>query len=102
MANLLEDSAKDIAETHGLKKDLVTGTKTYTMFIMFTVVIGAPLLFSISMQFVEIMSGMQGAGATPTDDSFGLGMSSGEITITPEFIFKSKTFPWTCTQIPSI
>jgi len=99
IAELLEDSAKDIAETQGLKKDLTTGTKTYSMFILFTVVIGSPLLYSISIQFVDIMSTMQDGPAALEGDSFGMGLMAGEISITFEFIYGISIFMIIATSI---
>ena len=52
LAQLLDELALDISETMQLKRELVTTTKTYTAFIMFTVVIGTPLLLSISYNFI--------------------------------------------------
>jgi hypothetical protein len=85
LASLLEDLSEDIAETQSLKTEMVTNTKTYVMFIMFTIIIGAPLLLSISVHFVGMVQGMQSQTTLSTDE-FGLGFLTGEIEITPEFL----------------
>ena len=87
LAKLLEELAHDVEETRSLKRELVTSTKTYIAFIMFTIVIGAPLLLAISIQFVKIITGMQ-ARSGVTDVGFGLGFLAGQIAITPDFLIK--------------
>lgn len=85
LATLLEDLSEDIAETRSLKNEMVTNTKTYTMFIMFTIIVGAPLLLSISIHFVTMVQNMQGQTSLSTDE-FGLGFLTGEMDITPGFL----------------
>jgi len=75
LADLLENLSQDLSELQMLKKDLVTTTKTYTMFILFTVIVGAPMLLAVSIRFVGIMADMQ-----QRSDIFG------SIAITPEFL----------------
>lgn len=87
LANLLEELGKDIANTRNLKRELVTNTKTYTMFIMFTVIVGTPLLMVVAIHFLEVISNLQATTGTATA-GFGLGFLAGEITITPEFLTK--------------
>ncbi len=87
LAVLLEELAKDIDETRSLKKDLITSTKTYVSFIMFTIILGAPLLLSISIQFIKVITSMQ-SKAGVSDAGFGLSMLAGEISITADFLTK--------------
>jgi Flp pilus assembly protein TadB len=87
LAVLLEDLAEDIAETKSLKNELVTNTKTYSMFIMFTIIVGAPLLLAISIHFVKIVVDMK-ASANISATEFGIEFMSGAITLTPEFLTK--------------
>ena len=85
LAKLLEELSEDIAETQSLKNEMVTNTKTYTMFIMFTIIVGAPLLFAISIHFVGMVQDMQNSVTLSTDE-FGLGFMTGEMEITPGFL----------------
>ena len=87
LAQLLEDLANDIAETRTLKKELVTNTKMYSILIMFMVIVGAPLLLAVSIQFIRIILNMQGAAGT-TEVGFGMAFLAGAITLTPEFLTK--------------
>ncbi len=86
LSKLLDDLAKDIEENRSLKKELVTNTKTSVSFIMFSVIIGAPLLLTISIEFLKFMVDLKAKTGTMTG-GFGMGMLAGEILITPDFMF---------------
>ena len=62
LATLLENSAAEILEAHELRKELIAGTNMYVVFIVFTMVIGMPLLLSISLQFIHMISSLQTQG----------------------------------------
>lgn len=85
LAQLLEDLAEDIAETKALKRELVTNTKMYSTLIMFMVVVGAPLLLSVSMQFIRIISNMQTTTGI-SEAGFGMSFLTGAISLTAEFL----------------
>jgi len=95
LAQLLEELSKDIAETRGLKKELVTNTRTYTMFILFTIVIGTPLLLAIAIHFVDVISEMQTANTV----GFGMAFLAGEVAITSDFLLKVSIVLLTVTSI---
>ena len=98
LAVLLEDLSEDISDSQSLKKEMVTNTKTYTMFIMFTIIVGAPLLLAISVHFVGMVQNMQ-SSATLSTDEFGLGFLSGDIEITPEFLTNVSLIILTLTSL---
>ena len=97
LATLLQELSQDISETRSLKKELVTNTKTYTMFIMFTVIVGTPLLMVVAIHFLTIVSGIQGSSSTSS--AFGLDFLAGAITITPEFLTNVAYVMLTLTSI---
>ncbi|PIN68830.1 hypothetical protein COV93_07980 [Candidatus Woesearchaeota archaeon CG11_big_fil_rev_8_21_14_0_20_43_8] len=82
---LLEELAKDILATRVLKKELNTSTKMYTMLIVFTIIIGAPLLQAVSIHFVEVMNNMQADNAIG-DAGSELSIFAGEVLLTPDFL----------------
>jgi archaellum biogenesis protein FlaJ (TadC family) len=86
VAQLLEETGQDIAETRSLKKEMVTTTKTYTMFILFTVTFGAPVLLAISVHFLDVITKVQ---SNIGDVGFGMSGLMGEILITTSFLFKA-------------
>jgi Flp pilus assembly protein TadB len=85
LAGLLEELASDISETHALRNELQTSTKTYTAFIMFTIIFGTPLLLAISINFVDMITKMQTKTATQTA-GFGMGSLMGEVSISADFL----------------
>ena len=97
LADLLEGLASDITQRRSLKKEMVSNTMTNTMFIMFTIVIGAPLLLAISIFFVGVITDLQSSAPT-SGGGFGLGMG-GEISITVGFLIKVSYVLLTLTSI---
>jgi flagellar protein FlaJ len=87
MAKILEESANDLTETRGLKRELVTNTKMYTMFIFFTVLLGTPTLLTISIRFLKMITEIQTKSAVSSNVGFGMSFLVGNISITPEFLF---------------
>ncbi|MBI5224990.1 type II secretion system F family protein [Candidatus Micrarchaeota archaeon] len=59
LASLLENTANDIRDTQELKRELVSNTRLYAIFIIFTVVIGTPLLLAVSIQFGSMVNNLQ-------------------------------------------
>jgi Flp pilus assembly protein TadB len=86
LAQLLQDIAIDISQTKALKDELVTTTRTYITFILFTIIIGTPLLFAISIHFIELISTLQTGQSGAA--GFGMGFLNGELSITADFLIK--------------
>ncbi len=85
LADLLEETAKDISESQSLKNEMVANTKTYLLFIMFTVALGAPVLLAISIHFVSMSDSLK--SKMGSSELVGeLGMGGGENSITVEFL----------------
>ncbi|MFA5931471.1 MAG: type II secretion system F family protein [archaeon] len=91
LAQLIETTAADIKQTNQLKKELATSTKMYSMFILFVVIIASPMLLAVSVQFLNVLSGIQvktsgltGGGNDELMKQSGLG--GGTITITADFM----------------
>lgn len=61
MAHLLEETASDIRNSQEMKKEVKSNVMMYSMFIIFASVLGAPLLFSVSLYFVETTNELWGA-----------------------------------------
>lgn len=85
LADLLEETARDLAETRALKADMIANTKTYLMFILFTVAFGAPVLLAISLHFVGMSESLK-ANVGSSELVSGLGMGSTDTVITIEFL----------------
>jgi len=78
LADVLSNISADLAESRDLRRDLLTQTKTYSMFIMFMVAFGAPLLLGISFQFLNMVTDIYTTTGVEGD-------LIGEIAITSEF-----------------
>jgi archaeal flagellar protein FlaJ len=89
LAQLIETSAKDIKQTNELKRELISSTRMYMMFIIFVVVIASPMLLAVSVQFLTILSGISAktAGISTNATSAGaVGLAGGGVSISPEFM----------------
>lgn len=59
LAALLENTANEILEAQELRRELIAGTNMYIVFILFTMIIGMPMLLSISIQFVAMVESLR-------------------------------------------
>jgi archaeal flagellar protein FlaJ len=90
LAQLIETTASDIKQTNRLKKELITSTRMYTLFILFVVVIASPMLLAVSVQFLNILGSIStqtssfGGGADTS--AGGMQFAAAAISITPEFM----------------
>ena len=86
LARLLETSALDIRETQELRQELASSTRMYIIFVLFVVLIGVPLLLSISIQFLVKLITLK---SQISQVSFGEGsyaLLPSESSLAPEFV----------------
>jgi archaeal flagellar protein FlaJ len=91
LAQLIETSAKDIKQTQQLRNELITSTKMYMIFVLFVIIIASPILWSVSVQFLNVLISIQTqtttmTGATSDSAEAAIGLAGGAITIEPEFM----------------
>jgi len=91
LAQLIETTATDIKQTNQMKKELITSTRMYSLFILFVVIVASPMLLAVSVQFLGVLStiqtktgGMTGVSNDEIMKQSGLG--GGTISITPDFM----------------
>ncbi|MFB6088882.1 MAG: type II secretion system F family protein [Candidatus Aenigmatarchaeota archaeon] len=70
MAHLLEETASDIRNSQAMQKEVKSNVMMYSMFIIFASVLGSPLLFSISLYFVETTNELWGAQMSGSQKGF--------------------------------
>ncbi|MFB6075838.1 MAG: type II secretion system F family protein [Candidatus Aenigmatarchaeota archaeon] len=70
MAHLLEETASDIRNSQAMQKEVKSNVMMYSMFIIFASVLGSPLLFSISLYFVETTNELWGAQMAGSQEGF--------------------------------
>jgi len=87
LATLLSDIAKDITEDLDLRREIVTRSKSYILFIGFIVVFGSPLLSAVSVHFIKTIASITGTIQieVPEVQNIG-GITFGQLTLQPEFL----------------
>ena len=56
LAHLLEETADNARNSQGMRKEIKSSVTTYSIFIFFAAVLGAPALYAISLFFVQVMT----------------------------------------------
>lgn len=70
MAHLLEETASDIRNSQEMHREVKSNVMMYSIFIIFASVFGAPLLFSISLYFIETTNSLWGEQMATTQKGF--------------------------------
>jgi pilus assembly protein TadC len=70
IAQLLDQTSLNIRTSQALKKEVATSVTMYGMFIIFAAVLGAPLLYGISVYFVEVMNQLWGPQVLASAEAF--------------------------------
>jgi archaellum biogenesis protein FlaJ (TadC family) len=83
LAALLETSAEELRKGDEMKRDMALNTKTYAIFLVFILVMGLPLLLSISTQFLETFARIQ-TQVTPGSTAGISPISSPKLSVSPE------------------
>jgi flagellar protein FlaJ len=86
LARLLETSALDIRETQELKQELTASTRMYVIFVLFIVLVGVPLLLSISIQFLLRLTALKSQITNASVGEFNYSLISIESSLEPEFV----------------
>jgi archaellum biogenesis protein FlaJ (TadC family) len=85
LASLLETAAEEIRDLDELRKETVLNTRTYTIFLIFILVAGLPLLLAISTEFLGIFTNMQKQVNTDASKMMG-SMLAPSLNLSPEFV----------------
>lgn len=85
LANLLETAADEIRDLEEIRKETVLNTRTYTIFLVFILVGGLPVLLAISTEFLSIFSNLQGQIGGDTVSTVG-SMMAPSLNLEPEFV----------------
>jgi flagellar protein FlaJ len=86
LARLLETSALDIRETQELKQELAASTRMYVIFVLFIVLIGIPLLLSISIQFLTKLTALKSQISESSFSEINSSLFSVESSLDPAFV----------------
>ncbi|MFH1306850.1 MAG: type II secretion system F family protein [Candidatus Micrarchaeota archaeon] len=85
LANLLETAAEEIRDLEEIRQETVLNTRTYTIFLVFILVGGLPVLLAISTEFLGIFSQMQSQIKVDTVRNVG-NMLAPTMNISAEFV----------------
>ncbi|MFH1106790.1 MAG: type II secretion system F family protein [Candidatus Micrarchaeota archaeon] len=93
MANLLDEVADTIKATKALRKEIMNATITYSLFIIFSAILVAPMLFSVSLYYTEInerlLAKQMGSGIDPNAPGASR-LLSGDSIVSMSFQRKSQ------------
>lgn len=59
LATMLQETARDINDNLILRNELLSQTRSYSVLILLTIIIGSPILFNVSIHFTERLNAMQ-------------------------------------------
>jgi archaeal flagellar protein FlaJ len=88
LAELLEQTAKDLQDQQVLQKEISANVGSYALFIFIAAALGAPLLFGLSSFIIQVLSS-QLSITTPLATSLGsvgLSAAAGGVHIDPKFV----------------
>jgi len=86
LSKLLETSSEQLRLTQEMKKELISSSKMYVIFIVFVVVIATPLLLGVSVQFLKMITSIQAQSQLGAEAIESVSFLSAELSITPEFM----------------
>jgi archaeal flagellar protein FlaJ len=86
LAQLLETSAEEIRDLDEIRRETVLNTRTYTIFLVFILLGGLPLLLAISTEFLALFSDMQKQISTDDASTSVSSAISPQVKISPEFV----------------
>jgi len=88
LSTLLSDIADDIIENLDLAREIVTRSKSYILFIAFIVVVGGPLLSSVSIHFVRTITDITSQVIEDMPEIVNVGgVTFGQLELSPDFLF---------------
>ncbi len=86
MAKILHASAEEIRHIQEMREELLSQTRSYIIFLGFVIMIIAPLLLSISGQFIGMFLKIKAQTVGSGSASFDIPIFKGEVTVTPAFV----------------
>ncbi|MBU0761532.1 MAG: type II secretion system F family protein [Candidatus Altiarchaeota archaeon] len=85
LSKVLDETAKDINDSLMLKQEMISNVRSYAVLIVLTVMIGAPLLFNVSILFTERLNTLKQGFSTSSAEDFGMDLLVSE-SFDPNFL----------------
>lgn len=89
LAKLMDEIANNIRSQQTLRKEIRSNVMMYSLFITFAAVLGAPMLFSISIYFIEITSKFWAVQTMPSGSMGILKMTGPQVSLDDLFMFST-------------
>lgn len=83
---LLEENAADIRRKQAIKKEVKANIIMYGIFIVFAGVLGAPVLYALSLYLISTLTIFSSAGTLPESFSSNIPFFKFGISISPDFL----------------
>lgn len=85
LAKLLETTSAELRRTQEMSRELQASTRTYALFLGFIMIILMPVLFAVSIQFLDMFISISSTYA-PQQGAFNIPIFSGKVGVTVDFI----------------
>lgn len=88
LVSLLEENAEDIRRNQAIKKEVKANIIMYGIFIVFAGVLGAPVLYALSLYLITTLTSIGASNIATTEVmARGIPFFKGGIEISPDFLF---------------
>lgn len=87
LAKLMDETAANIRVKQTLRKEINSNVMMYSLFITFAAVLGAPLLFAISLYFIEMTTKLWAVQSIPSAGTGFFKMTGPQISANELFFF---------------
>lgn len=81
LAELLTAISEEVRRNQELKAELITSTRSYTMFLFFIILIVSPGLLAVSAQFLDIYAGIKTQFQGEAIEGYSLPFFSGQVVV---------------------
>lgn len=88
LVSLIEENAVDIRRKQAIKKDIKANIIMYGIFIVFAGVLGAPVLYALSLYLITTLTSLSSASMVSSEIvSQGVPLFKGGVAVSSEFLF---------------
>ncbi|MEM5871601.1 MAG: type II secretion system F family protein [Candidatus Aenigmatarchaeota archaeon] len=85
---LLEENASDIRRKHAIRKEIKANIVMYSIFIVFSGILGAPVLYALSLYLITTLTSISSSNMVSSEImSKGASFFKGGVSVSPEFLF---------------
>ncbi len=87
LVSLLDENAVDIRRKQAIKKEIKANIIMYGIFIVFSGILGAPVLYALSLYLITTLTSLGASSVASTEVmSKGVPLFKGGVTVSPDFL----------------